>query len=120
MMHKFDYIPTGFRVVIRQKPIERKTKGGIIINVGEAGKMQQAGQCVGYLDDIGDLAFIGKDYSPADRERYEYAMKNGIEILYRKYAGEGKSADDEDPDSDVFHICADSDVLGIKRPREAQ
>lgn len=106
-----DWEITGYRVVVRQEPINTKSKGGIILDVGDAAKRRQGGQVWGYLEAMGEIAFTGKDFGPSDREIYEKCMKEKRRVLFRRYAGQVIAGDEEKPDSDVYHICADSDIL---------
>jgi co-chaperonin GroES (HSP10) len=98
---------TGYRVVIKQIPVETISKGGIIIDAGDAQKRRQAGQIWGTLVARGDIAFKGKDWGDDDRDMYEI----GTKVLYRRYAGQGFTLDATDPNADKYELCADSDVL---------
>lgn len=110
MQHKYSqgqFPVTGYRVVIKQLPVESKSKGGILLEPGDGYKRRQAGQIWGILVARGDLAFIGKDWAEGDRDMYPV----GTKVLYRRYAGQAFTLDPVDPNADKYELCADSDVL---------
>lgn len=96
---------TGYRVVIKQLPVTNKTKSGIILETGDSVKRRQAGQIIGTLVAVGDVAFTGTDWGKGDRDMF----KPGTLVIYRRYSGQPFTLDPDDPD-DRYEICADSDV----------
>lgn len=107
--HKYQqgqFPATGYRVVIKQLPVNRKTKGGIILESGDAVKRRQAGQIIGTLVAIGDVAFTGPDWGSGDRDLF----KVGTNVIYRRYAGQPFTLDPSNQDADRYEICADSDI----------
>ena len=100
------YIP-AYRVVIKQAQVAEKTPSGIIIDTGNALRRKQAGATVGTIVGVGPVAFTGKDYGEADRAMFTV----GTEVVYRRYAGQVYTENEDDQSADVYQIMNDTDVL---------
>ena len=98
---------SGYRVVIKQIPVETKSSGGILLEAGDAQKRRQAGQVWGTIVARGEIAFTGPDYHESDRDLYPIGQK----VLYRRYSGQKFTLDASNPNADHYELCADSDVL---------
>jgi co-chaperonin GroES (HSP10) len=101
-----EFPATGYRVVIKQLPVHNRTKSGIILETGDAIKRRQAGQIIGTLVAIGDVAFTGPDWGKGDRDMF----KVGTKVIYRRYSGQPFTLDPNDENADRYEICGDSDV----------
>ncbi len=106
---------TGYRVVIKQLPVEVVTESGIILETGDKSKRSQAAQIIGRLVAVGDVAFTGPDWGKGDRE----SLAVGSLVIYRRYSGQPFTIDPKNPDSERYEICADSDVY-MPVPEDSQ
>lgn len=95
--------PTEFKVVIRPEDIEKITKGGIIIPVSEAERLQNAAT-EGTIIAVSPLAFSYEKWPDG------YAPpKVGDRIVYSKYSGMKKKGKD-----DVEYIIMnDKDIVAV-------
>lgn len=97
----------GYRVLVKPKEIERKSKQGIIISVAgtQEDKLEQAGQQFGVVIGIGDSCWKGDNF---DKPWCEL----GDTILFSKHAGRFvyDYTDDEDL---AYMIMNDTDVLAV-------
>ena len=91
--------PVEYRCVIRLDPVEKKSKGGILLPDDKVDRNQMA--CVhGTLIAVGGNAFQDwRDPRPAVGDR----------VAIMKYAGQYREADPDDP----YRIVNDKDILGI-------
>lgn len=96
--------PTEFNVLIRPKPVEEKTKGGIILP-DDTKEREQFAQLEGTLVEASPLAFTYHDgtvtaFNPP---------KSGDRVLFAKYAGavvKGK-------DGVEYRIIKDKDLTAV-------
>lgn len=97
----------GYRVLVKPKEIERKTKSGIIITVAgtQEDKLEQAGQQFGTVIGIGDSCWKGDHFD-------EPWCKVGDTILFSKHAGRFVYDYTED-DETAYMIMNDVDVLAV-------
>ena len=99
---------SGYRVVIEELPVERKSKGGIIIDVGDALERRQGGQTLGILVAIGGLAFTNKEFF-ADGDRDMYPL--GSIVMHKKYGGYLFTLDQNDVNATRYRSIPDTDVI---------
>ena len=99
-------IPVGFRVLIRQDPVETKSEGGIIL--GDADR-RQAGQIWGTVVAIGPKAFTGPDFGDDEHQN----IKEGTRVLYKRYGGQSFTDVGRIENGRSYHLIPDSEVLGV-------
>jgi chaperonin GroES len=101
---------TGHRVLIKEDPVEKKTKGGIILATDE--KRERAGLMHGILVSVGPdcwKAFRKIDREGIERDGEPWARK-GDYVLFARHAGRFI----KDPtNGDEFVIMNDEDILGV-------
>lgn len=96
--------PTEYKVLIRPKAVEEKTKGGIIMPDATKERDQYA-QIEGVLVAVSPLAFTYDDKWPEG-----YALpKIGDRVLYAKYAG----TDVEGSDGVKYRLVNDRDIGAV-------
>lgn len=89
--------PLGFYVLIEMIEIQKKSAGGIILETKDV-ERQQEGCDIGYVRDIGPIAFRGfpgcdpKDYPPSHvystMEPYQiWGIEIGDKVEYRRFEG---------------------------------
>jgi chaperonin GroES len=90
--------PLGDRVVIKPKPREEKTKGGIYLPDTASKERPMEGEILavgpGRLDDHG--------------KRVPMSVKKGEHVIFAKYAGTEFKIDDEE-----YLILSEKDILGV-------
>ena len=90
--------PLADRVLIKPKPQEERTKGGVFLPDTATKERPMQGEVLrvgeGRLDDNG--------------RRIPLSVKPGDQVVYAKYAGTEIKIDDED-----YLILAEKDVLGV-------
>lgn len=99
-------IPTGYRVLVRQDPVEMKSEGGILL--GDSDR-RQAGQIWGTIVAIGPKAFTGGDFG--DKEHDSYIA--GTRVLYKRYGGQSFTDVGKIENGRSYHLIPDTEVLGI-------
>ena len=101
---------TGYRVLVEAVPVERFSKGGIVL-AGKTGETQAAQDRV-ILRDVGPTAFEKERESGLDYP------KVGDECLIAKYGGIRFQPEWANKDSDPWwHVLNDDDIYGV-RPNE--
>jgi co-chaperonin GroES (HSP10) len=95
--------PCGHRVVVKQDPIEKKSKGGIIIAHENEAAAQQAG-VTGTVLAIGPTAW--KDPSLGG----EPWCKVGDKVLFAKFAGKSFTVPETE---EAVLLMNDEDVMGV-------
>lgn len=110
--------PMGYRVVVREDPIEVKSEGGIILHASKDEKdRQQAGQVWGTLVAVGETAFTGADWQRKDEEGKfipnENAPEVGDKVFYSRYSGQPYGKVGHTEADSTYHLVADSAVLGV-------
>ena len=90
--------PLGDRVVVKPKPREEKTKGGIFLpdTASKERPMQ------------GDVLAVGQGRLSNRGERLSMSIKAGDQVIFAKYAGTEFKIDDEE-----YLILAEKDILGV-------
>jgi len=99
-------LPTGFRVLVRQDPVEMKSEGGIIL--GDSDR-RQAGQIWGTIVAVGPKAFTGADFGDDEHDKH----KAGTRVLYKRYGGQSFTDVGKIENGRSYHLVPDSEVLGI-------
>lgn len=100
---------TGYRVLIRPDPVERVSKGGIVIVAASASqeKREQYAQMTGTIVDVGPTAW--HQFTARTKEEWEPWAKVGDHVTYVRNAGRFVS-DPENPGKELI-ILNDEDVL---------
>ena len=90
--------PLGDRVVVKPKPREEKTKGGIFLpdTASKERPMQ------------GDVLAVGQGRLTDKGDRMPMSIKAGDQIIFAKYAGTEFKIDDQE-----FLILSEKDILGV-------
>jgi chaperonin GroES len=90
--------PLGDRVVVKPKPREEKTKGGIYLpdTASKERPMQ------------GEVLAVGPGRLLERGERLPMSVRVGDQVLFAKYAGTEYKIDDEE-----YLILSEKDILGI-------
>lgn len=90
--------PLGDRVVVKPKPKEEKTKGGIFLpdTVSKERPMQ------------GEILAVGEGRRDDNGKLIPMNVKPGQHVLFAKYAGTEFKIDDEE-----YLILQEKDILGI-------
>ncbi|MCL6579859.1 MAG: co-chaperone GroES [Candidatus Bathyarchaeota archaeon] len=96
MATKFE--PLGDRVVVKPKPKEEVTKGGIVLPDTAKEKPQE-----------GEVIAVGPGRLTDDGKRIALDVKVGDVVIYAKYGGTEIKEDDEE-----FIILRESDILAKK------
>lgn len=97
--------PTEFKVLIAPKPVQAKSKGGIILP-DDTKERDQYAQMEGELVACSPLAFT---YAGAHEWNGSDKPRPGDRVLFAKYAGavvQGKDGKD-------YRICNDKDVTAV-------
>lgn len=97
--------PTEYKVLIRPKQIEEKSKGGIILPDEKKDRDQYA-QMEGTLIEASPLAFT---YEPKTSWNGSEPPRPGDTVLFAKYAG----ATVKGRDGLEYRICNDKDVCAV-------
>src|SRR3990167_7693040 len=106
---------TGFRVLIRPDPIEKVTKGGIVIPVvGTTERRAQAAQMTGAVIDVGSTAWKAFDPGP----HWKPWAKVGDHVVYSRHAGRF-IADPDNPGQELI-LLNDEDVLAVIEEKEEE
>lgn len=90
--------PLGDRVVVKPKPKEEVTKGGIVLPDTAKEKPQE-----------GEVIAVGPGRLTDDGKRIAMDVKVGDVVIYAKYGGTEIKEDDEE-----FIILRESDILAKK------
>lgn len=101
---KLPIIPCGYRVLIKQVAIERKSEGGILLYSRAEEKRQQKGEPTGILMAVGPLAW------QHERLGGEPWAKVGDLVRFGRYAGDQFK---QSSDGSHWHIMNDEDILGV-------
>lgn len=98
----------GHRVIVRQDPVETKTKSGIVLHVDE--KRERAAAQKGTVIDVGPMAWqnemiFGKNSQPW--------CKTGDRVFFARYAGKqlNRAADGEE--EDFITVLNDEDIQAL-------
>lgn len=94
--------PTEFKVLIAPKPVQAKSKGGIILP-DDTKERDQYAQMEGELVAVSPLAFNYADWNGSDKPR------PGDRVLYAKYAGAMVTG----KDGREYRICNDKDISAV-------
>jgi len=106
MSNNSGIIPLGYKVLIKVKELEEKTRGGIIIP-DEVLQKEGAASQVATLIDHGEAAFtIGMADLPKE---WNILPKIGATILINKYAGINVKGKDDDE----YRIITDKEIIAI-------
>lgn len=100
----------GYRLLVKPKPIQRESAGGIIISVDgtQADRLEQSGNQMGTVISIGHTCWKG---GPKDIVQDPWCVM-GDEIIYSKHAGRFVF----DPETEEeYLIINDDDVLLITK-----
>lgn len=104
MTNKSGINPTEFKVLILPKPVEEKSKGGIILP-DETKEREQFAQLEGTIIEASPLAFTYHDGTVAAFN----PPKAGDRVLFAKYSGAvAKGADGE-----TYRIVNDKDICAV-------
>lgn len=96
--------PTEYKVLVRPKPVEEKTAGGIFIP-DESRERQQYASTEGELVAVSPLAFTYVDVWPAGFEKPAV----GNRVVFAKYAGTKiKGRDGQD-----YQLVNDKDIAAV-------
>ena len=97
-------IPAGYRVLVKQVAIKKKTESGILLYSPKEEKRQQRGEPTGILMAVGPLAWQherlgGKPWAEV-----------GDLVRFGRYAGD---AFEQAEDGTHWHVMNDEDILGV-------
>ena len=121
--------PLGFYVLVEMEIVENVSKGGIILDIQEVARDQEA-TSTGYVRAIGPTAFAGypgcegaeaavkysvddiPEHIPAITPADCWGLKIGQKIEYRRYEGKTSAAEGYDkhryiPDSHIIGVIED-------------
>lgn len=105
MQNESGIVPFGFKVLVKIKKLEEKTKGGIIIPQDTLDREGEASQIATVID-YGQAAFtIGMGDLPKE---WDIKPKVGDQIILERYCGvriEGKDGED-------YRLVNDKQILG--------
>lgn len=90
--------PLGDRVVVKPKPKEEKTKGGVILPDTATKERPMEGEVIA----------VGPGRRTDDGELIPVSVKVGQQVLFAKYSGTEFKIDDEE-----YLILQERDLLGI-------
>jgi chaperonin GroES len=90
--------PLGDRALVKPKPREEKTKGGIFLP--DTATKERPMQ--------GEVLSVGEGRLDDDGKRIPMSVKPGDQVLFAKYAGTEFEIDDEE-----YLILSEKDILGI-------
>jgi chaperonin GroES len=96
--------PTEYKVLLRPKTVEEKTKGGIIIPE-ETKDREQFAQMEGELIAVSPLAFSYDDWKDHTNSR----PKPGDRVLFAKYSGAKVTG----KDGKEYRLANDKDVAAV-------
>lgn len=106
MSNKSGIVPLSFKVLIKVKGLEEKTKGGIIIPTDVLEKENAASQTA-LLVDVGPAAFtIGAGDL---KKEWDITPKPGAKVLINKYSG----IKVEGIDKEEYRLVSDKEILAI-------
>ena len=101
--------PCGHRVVVKLKPVEEKTKGGIVISTSDNLKRAQYGVEEAYVEQIGKTAFKAFD----DGEPW---CEVGDLVAITKYSGK-----DYEDGEDIYRVINDDDIMAVlEEPKDEE
>lgn len=101
----------GTRIIIKPDPIEKKSKGGIILNVDN--RRESAATQKGTVVDIGPMAWktTWLGFGTPDWQPW---CKVGDRVWFARYVGKMIPVDENDPTNEEFYmILNDEDVQAI-------
>lgn len=97
--------PSGYRILVKQKKLERKSCGGIILATNDQQAREQKGNTIGEVVAVGPIAW---DEERLGGGKFPWA-KVGDMVMFPRYAG--FQFDNED-DAVHWHVMNDEDILG--------
>jgi len=111
-----ELIPAGHRVVIRPRPVEEVTKGGIV-RPNVVHDLEKKGTTIGTIVAVGFQAWKTHCSSAVDESVRGVAWaKVGDEVLYSRYSGSEAAEEIRelvDPSAERLIIVNDEDVLAV-------
>lgn len=96
-MQNFKIQPLGDRVIIKPKPVEERTKSGIILPDTAKEKPIE-----------GEVVAVGPGKVTEDGNKIDPTLHVGDKVLYGKYSGTEITVDDEE-----YLIMHEDDILGV-------
>lgn len=111
--------PCGTMVLVKQMPVEKTSKGGIITSSADEAQRQQAGEDVGILVAEGPLAWQYDVYEDGKKKTIDAPQaKVGDVVIFVKYAGkqytEKEIMDGQRRKGETFyHLMGFDDILGV-------
>lgn len=103
-MSNIGIMPVGHKIILREKDVDEKTKGGIILP-DETKEANKNAQTRGVIVAIGSTAFNYDDIPAQARPRV------GDEVYYARYAGTIIKNDQQDE----YRMVNDQDITAIIR-----
>ena len=104
--------PSGHRVLVKKDPIEKETKGGIVLAVDE--KLERTGVQTGILVANGPQAW--KAFRELDENGQEHNGRPwaipGDYIVFARFAGKHIN-DPFDPEEKNYSIMNDEDIIAV-------
>lgn len=96
-MADFKITPLQDRVIVKPKPADEQTKGGIILPDTAKEKPME-----------GSIIAVGPGRFTDDGKKIDMSVKEGDKVLYGKYSGTDVTIDGEE-----YLIMRESDIFGI-------
>jgi co-chaperonin GroES (HSP10) len=99
---------TGHRVLVKPDKVETQSKGGIILTASSyEEKLEEAGQTMGVVVQVGPLAFKAFEVGANGEHIGQPWCKVGDKVQYSKYGGDFTI----DPETDeTYIVLADEDI----------
>lgn len=97
-------IPKGWRILIRPRKAEAKTRGGILL-------AEDARKATEVLTQVGEVIAMGGDCYRADEFRGERWCDVGDHIMYSRHVGQAVEVRHNDGSSEYLRLLNDNEVL---------
>lgn len=101
-------IPTGYFVLVETVEVEETHQGTSILMVTDEVKREEGGRDIGYVKDIGPIAFKGFEGCNGAED---WGIKIGDLVEYNRYNGKVPRHAETDDSLKGLRIIIDSDII---------
>lgn len=112
-------LPTGYRVLVCQEPVEEVSEAGIIVSTTNEAERENTGHYIGVVMAVGPCAFNRKDQVNSEGMNFDW-FKVGDRVMYARYSGKafGTKGGTKDQDDMIWRLLNDVDIIAVCRPGE--